>query len=103
MTKNTNTYRLNNMLLNQQQVTEEIKEEIKIYLKTNDNEDMPTQKPLGYTKSSAKRQVYSHTSLPQKTRKASNKKSKLTLKANRKRTTNKQKKKSPKLIEGNKL
>ena len=73
MTKNTNTYRLNNMLLNQQQVTEEIKKEIKIYLKTNDNEDMPTQKPLGYTKSSAKRQVYSHTSLPQKTRKISDK------------------------------
>ena len=27
--KNTNTYRLNNMLLNKQEITEEIKEEIK--------------------------------------------------------------------------
>ena len=77
------------MLLNNQQITEEIKKEIKIYLKTNDNENTPTQKPFRYTKSSAKRQVYSHTSLPQKTRKASNKQSKLTLKANRKRRTNK--------------
>ena len=31
------------MLLNQQQITEEIKKEIKIYLKTNDSENMITQ------------------------------------------------------------
>ena len=37
--KNTNTWRLNNMLLNNQEVTEEIKEEIKKYLETNDNEN----------------------------------------------------------------
>ena len=37
--KNTNTWRLNNMLLNNQWITEEIKEEIKRYLETNDNED----------------------------------------------------------------
>ena len=36
--KNTNTWRLNNMLLNNQKITEEIKEEIKKYLETNDNE-----------------------------------------------------------------
>ena len=30
--KNTNTWRLNNMLLNNQEITEEIKEEIKKYL-----------------------------------------------------------------------
>ena len=36
--KNTNTWRLNNMLLNNQWVTEEIKEEIKKYLETNENE-----------------------------------------------------------------
>ena len=34
--KNTNTCRLNNMLLNNQRVTEEIKEEIKQYLETNE-------------------------------------------------------------------
>ena len=36
--KNTNTWKLNNMLLNNQWVTEEIKEEIKKYLQTNENE-----------------------------------------------------------------
>ena len=37
--KNTNTWRLNNTLLNNQQITEEIKEEIKKYLETNDNQN----------------------------------------------------------------
>ena len=36
--KNTNTCRLNNKSLNNQEITEEIKEEIKKYLETNDNE-----------------------------------------------------------------
>ena len=37
--KTTNTWRLNNTLLNNQEVTEEIKEKIKNYLQTNDNEN----------------------------------------------------------------
>ena len=41
--KNTNTWRLSNMFLNSQQITEEIKREIKIFLKTNDNENLTTQ------------------------------------------------------------
>ena len=41
--KNTNTWRLNNTLLNNQAITEEIKEEIKKYLETNDNENMTNQ------------------------------------------------------------
>ena len=41
--RNTNTWRLNNTLLNNQQVTEEIKRESKIFLETNDNENMTTQ------------------------------------------------------------
>ena len=41
--KNTNTWRLNNTLLNNQEITEEIKEEIKKYLETNDNENMMSQ------------------------------------------------------------
>ena len=40
--KNTNRWRLNNMLLNNQEITEEIKEEIKKYLETNDNENTTT-------------------------------------------------------------
>ena len=39
----TNTWRLNNMFLNNQQVTEEIKTESKNFLETNNNENMTTQ------------------------------------------------------------
>ena len=41
--RNTNTWRLNNTLLNNQEITEEIKGEIKKYLETNDNENTTTQ------------------------------------------------------------
>ena len=41
--KNTNTWRLNSMLLNNQWITEEIKEEIKKYLESNDNKDSTLQ------------------------------------------------------------
>ena len=41
--RNTNTWRLNNMFLNNQQVTEEIKREIKKFLETKYNENTTTQ------------------------------------------------------------
>ena len=41
--RNTHTWRLNSTFLNNQQVTEEIKWEIKKFLETNDNENMTTQ------------------------------------------------------------
>ena len=41
--KITNTWRLNNTLLNNQKITEEIKEEIRKYLETNDNENTTIQ------------------------------------------------------------
>ena len=41
--KNTNTWRLNTTLLNDREITEEIKEETKKYLETNDNENTTTQ------------------------------------------------------------
>ena len=37
--KDTNTWRLNNTLLNNQEITEEIKEEIRKYLETNENKN----------------------------------------------------------------
>ena len=43
--KNTNTWRLNNTILNNKEITEEIKEEIKKYIETNDNENTMTQNP----------------------------------------------------------
>ena len=41
--KNTNTWRLDNGRLNNQEITEEFKEEIKKYIETNDNENTTTQ------------------------------------------------------------
>ena len=41
--KNTNIWRLNNTLLNNQQITEEIKKEIKICIEMNENENTTTQ------------------------------------------------------------
>ena len=41
--KDTNTWRVNNTFLNNQEITEEIKEEIKKYLETNDSENMTIQ------------------------------------------------------------
>ena len=38
--KSTNIFRLNNIFLNNQQITEEIKGEIKQFLETNNNKDM---------------------------------------------------------------
>ena len=87
--KNTDTWRLNNTLLNNQEITEEIKEEIKKYLETNDNENTTTQHLWDAAKSSSKREVYSNTSLPKETRKISNKQSNLTPKGTRERRTNK--------------
>ena len=41
--KNSNTWRLNNTLLNNQQITEEIKKEIKTCIERNENENTTTQ------------------------------------------------------------
>ena len=55
-------------------------------------------KPMGQSKSSSKRQIYSNTILPQGTRKISNKQPNFTPIATRERTTT-----TKKLVEGNKL
>ena len=41
--RNTNTWRINNTFLSNQQIIEEIKRESKIYLETNYNENTKTQ------------------------------------------------------------
>ena len=41
--KNSNIWRLNNTLLNNQQITEEIKKEIEICIEMNENENATTQ------------------------------------------------------------
>ena len=62
--KNTNTWRLNNILLNNKGITEEIKGEIKKYLERSENEN-PMIQNLKHRKSSFKKEVYNNTILPQ--------------------------------------
>ena len=57
------------MLLNNHKIIEEIK----IYIETNENENITTQNLWDSIKSSAKGKVHSNTSLPQETREKSNK------------------------------
>ena len=72
------------MFLNNQQVTEEIKSEIKKFLETNDNENTTTQNLWNAAK---KREVYSNTILPQETRKTLNRQPNSTFKTIGKRRT----------------
>ena len=70
MIRNTNTWKLYNTYLDNQQITEEIKREIKEFLETNCN-NTTQNLPVGCSKSSSKREVNSNTILPQETRKTS--------------------------------
>ena len=72
-TKNTNIWRLNNTILNNQQIREEIKQEIKICIETNENEKNDNANPMGLSKSNANGKVHSNTNLPQETGEKSNK------------------------------
>ena len=58
--KNTNTRKLNSMLLNKKWITEKVKEEMTNYLETNENEKNNNPKPMGLSKSSSKREFYSN-------------------------------------------
>ena len=68
--KNTNTWRLNNTLLNNQEITEEIQDEIKNIPGDKWQWKHHDPKPMGCSKSSSKREVYSDTILPQKQEKS---------------------------------
>ena len=85
--RNTNTWRLNNTFLNDQQVTGEIKREIKKFLETWKWKH--NSKPMRYSESSSKREVYSSTILPQETNKKNRLDNLTTLKTTGKRTTTK--------------
>ena len=60
--KNINTWRLNNTFLNNRQVTEEIKREIKKFLETKHENS----KLMGCSKIRSKKEVYSNAIIPQK-------------------------------------
>ena len=59
-------------------------------------------KPIGLSKSSSKKEVYSNTILPQEIRKTSNRQPNFTPKTTGKRKTDKQTNKKIKLVEGKK-
>ena len=61
--RNTNTWRLNNTFLNNQQVTEETKKGVKKFSR-NKWQREHNLKPMGCNKSSSKREVYGNTILP---------------------------------------
>ena len=85
---NTNTWRLNNTWLNNQEIRQNQRGNQKIPRdKWQWKHDDP--KPMGCSKNSSKREVYSYTSLPHETRKVSSKQSNLTPKGTRERRTNK--------------
>ena len=72
--KNSNIWRLKNTLLNNQQITEEIKKEIKICIEMNENENTKTTQNLWDTiKAVLRGKVHSNTGILQETRKKSNK------------------------------
>ena len=79
-------WRLNDMLLNNQCITEEIKEgEKKKNQETNENENYSNS--MKHSKNNSKREAYSSTILPQEIRKISNKQPNLKPKAIWERTT----------------
>ena len=70
--KHSNSGRLNNMLLNSEWVNNEIKEEIKNFPETNENEHT-SPKPVGQKKGNPEMEVHIHTGLHKKDRNISNK------------------------------
>ena len=87
--KITNTWRLNNTLLNNRELTEEIKDEIKKYLETHDSENTTTQNLWDAGKAVLRGKFIAIKILPQETRNISNKQPNLTPKAIRERRTKK--------------
>ena len=84
--RNTNTWRLNNIFLNNQHVTEEIRREIKKFLETNDNENTTTHHLWDRAKAVLRG---SNKILPQEIRKTLNRKTNFTPKTTGKRRTKK--------------
>ena len=71
--KNSNIWRLKNMLLNNQQITEEIKKRNQNMHRNKWKWKHNNPKPVGHCKSGAKGKVHSNTGIPQETSKKSNK------------------------------
>ena len=99
--RNTNTWRLNNTSLNNQQITEEIKREITKFLDSNDNENTTTQNLWDAAKAVLRGKFTATQSYLKTQGKHQTDNLTLHLKQLEKRKTNKQKK-TPELVEGKK-
>ena len=66
---NSDIWRLNNTLLNNQQLTEEVKKEIKICIETNENENTTTQNKWNTVKAVLRGKFIAIPGIPQETRK----------------------------------
>ena len=75
------------MILNNQEITEEIKEEIKKIPRNKWQWRHDNPKPMGWSKSSSKREVYSNAIVPQETRNIWNEQPNLTHRTIRERRT----------------
>ena len=95
--KNTDSWRLKNILLNNKKVTEEIRKVIKIFLETNDNENTMTQNLRDSAKAVLRGKFI--VIIPQETRKALNRQLKSTSKAagKKKKKKNNNNNKKPKV------
>ena len=87
--RTSNTWRLRTILLKDERVNQEIKEELKRFMETNENEDTTIQNLWdAYSKSSPEGEIHRNTSIHPKTGKNSNTKANLTPKGAREKTAN---------------
>ena len=88
--RNSNMWRLNTILLKDERVNPEIREEFKRFMHTNENEDITVQNfgRQRYSKSSPEREIHCNTSIPQKTGKNSNTQANLAPKGAGEKTAN---------------
>ena len=92
--RNTNTWRINNTFVNNQQVIEEIKKNSRNkWQGKHDNTN-----PMGCTKNSSNREAYNNTILPQETRKTTDRQPNFTPETTGKR----RRREKSKLVEGKK-
>ena len=88
--RNSNTWSLKNALLKDERLNQEIREKLKRFKETNENEDTSNcSKSLGYSKTSPKRKIHRNRNIPQKIVKNSNTQANLAPKGTRERTANK--------------
>ena len=86
--KISNTWSLRTIQLKDERVKKEIREHLKRFMETNENEDKTVQNPWDTAKSTPEGEIHRNTSIHPKTGKNSNSKANLTPKGAREKTAN---------------